>query len=75
MKKPSRPARRPSAGAVPGRRGLLGGKDLAGRFLIPDGRTHDPSYFFSFRSHNGTFRHVGRIQEEFLQQAKIYSSS
>jgi hypothetical protein len=52
----SRPARRPSAGAVPGRRGflsapygaLLGGKDPAGRFLILDGRTHHPSYFFSF---------------------------
>jgi len=26
------PARRPSAGAVPGRRGLLGGKDPTGRF-------------------------------------------
>jgi hypothetical protein len=32
--------------------GLLGGKDLAGRFLIRDGRTYDPFYFFSFSSNN-----------------------
>src|SRR5262245_38801365 len=47
-------ARRPNAGTGPGWRGLLDGKDPAGRFFGFFGpeRTEGPSYFFSLISNN-----------------------
>src|SRR5262245_53598102 len=62
-------------GAQTGRRGgagpaggLLGGKDPAGRFLIRDGRTYHPFYFFSFTSNSSAASARKRRSSSFFEK-------